>query len=156
MYPDRQTPPNTRNQSYLRRKGVVNHVPGLKRKGCPGTLKPLRLRRGRRAAACIERYYTGPFEGPPIIKPPALLRNNIDGDELEPEFSGLCVKPGRFLVLPALLLFLKDGGVVWLLGGDQVKDDPGKLMGGSGHGLRSTHAGFHAAEVVSEETVAAV
>jgi len=72
MYPDRQTPPNTRNQSYLRRKGVVNHVPGLKRKGCPGTLKPLRLRRGRRAAACIERYYTGPFEGPPIIKPPAL------------------------------------------------------------------------------------
>ena len=104
----------------------------------------------------MERYYAGPFEGPPIIKPPALLRNNIDGDELEPEFSGLCVKPGRFLVLPALLLFLKDGGVVWLLGGDQVKDDPGKLMGGSGHGLRSTHAGFHAAEVVSEETVAAV
>src|ERR1035437_578798 len=72
MYPDRQTPPNTRNQSYLRRKGVVNHVPGLKRKGCPGTLKPLRLRRGRRAAACMERCYTGPFEGPPIIKPPAL------------------------------------------------------------------------------------
>ena len=71
MYPDRQTPPNTRNQSYLRRKGVVNHVPGLKRKGCPGTLKPLRVRRGRRAAACMERYYTGPFEGPPIIKPPA-------------------------------------------------------------------------------------
>ena len=23
--------------------------------------KPLRLRRGRRAAACMERYYTGPF-----------------------------------------------------------------------------------------------
>jgi hypothetical protein len=75
MYPDRQTPPNTRNQSYLRRKGVVNHVPGLKRKGCPGTLKPLRLRRGRRAAACIERYYTGPFEGPPIIKPPDLAED---------------------------------------------------------------------------------
>lgn len=27
----------------------------------------------------------------------------MDGDELEPEFSGLCVKPCRFLVLPAPL-----------------------------------------------------
>jgi hypothetical protein len=104
----------------------------------------------------MERFYAGPFEGPPTIKPPALLRNNIDGDELEPEFSGLCVKPGRFLVFPALFLLLKDSGVVWLLGGDHVKDDPCKLMGGSGHGFGSTHAGFHAAEVVSEETVAAV
>ncbi|MHB1938279.1 MAG: hypothetical protein ACYCOR_17075 [Acidobacteriaceae bacterium] len=76
--------------------------------------------------------------------------------ELEPEFSGLCVKPGGFLVLSALFLLLKDGGVVWLLGGDHVIDNPGKLMGGSGHGLRSPHAGFHAAEVVSEETDAAV
>jgi hypothetical protein len=38
MYLDRQTPPKTRNQSRSRRKGVVNHVSGLKRKGCPGTL----------------------------------------------------------------------------------------------------------------------
>src|ERR1039457_1649494 len=38
-----------------------------------------------------------PFEGPPIIKPPALLRNNIDGDELEPEFTRTPVgsKPGQ-------------------------------------------------------------
>jgi hypothetical protein len=43
-----------------------------------------------------------------------------------------------------------------LLGGNHVKDDPGKLMGGSGHGLGCAHSGFHAAEVVSEETVAAV
>ena len=34
--------------------------------------KPLRLRRGRRAAVGMEHYYTGPFEGPPTIKPPAL------------------------------------------------------------------------------------
>jgi hypothetical protein len=38
---DRQSPPKTRNQSHSRRKGLVNHVPGLKRKGCPGTLTPL-------------------------------------------------------------------------------------------------------------------
>jgi hypothetical protein len=62
---------------------------------------------------------------------PDLLRNNIDGEELESEFSGLCVNPGRFLVLPTLLLFLKDGGVVWLLGGGQLIDNPDKLMGGS-------------------------
>src|SRR5258708_25637787 len=36
---DRQSPPKTRNQSHSRRKGLVNHVPGLKRKGCPGTLR---------------------------------------------------------------------------------------------------------------------
>src|SRR6202167_887417 len=36
---DRQRPPKTRNQSHSHRKGLVNHVPGLKRKGCPGTLK---------------------------------------------------------------------------------------------------------------------
>jgi hypothetical protein len=59
-------------------------------------------------------------------------------------------------VFPALLLLLKDGDVVWLLGGDHVKDDPGKLMGSSGHGLGCTHPGFHASEVVSEQTVAAV
>ena len=35
---DRQSPPKTRNQSHSHRKGLVNHVPGLKRKGCPGTL----------------------------------------------------------------------------------------------------------------------
>ena len=35
---DRQSPPKTRNQSHSRRKGLVNHVSGLKRKGCPGTL----------------------------------------------------------------------------------------------------------------------
>jgi hypothetical protein len=45
MYLDRQTPPKTRNQGRFRRMGVVNHVSGLKRKGCPGTLNPLRLRR---------------------------------------------------------------------------------------------------------------
>ncbi|MGC1782340.1 MAG: hypothetical protein WA708_07470, partial [Acidobacteriaceae bacterium] len=39
---DRQSPPKTRNQSHSHRKGLVNHVPGLKRKGCPGTLTPLR------------------------------------------------------------------------------------------------------------------
>jgi hypothetical protein len=38
MYLDRQTPPKNRNQSRFRRMGVVNHVSGLKRKGCPGTL----------------------------------------------------------------------------------------------------------------------
>ena len=38
MYPDRQTPPKIRNQGRFRRMGVVNHVSGLKRKGCPGTL----------------------------------------------------------------------------------------------------------------------
>jgi hypothetical protein len=37
---DRQSPPKTRNQSHSHRKGLVNHVPGLKRKGCPGTLIP--------------------------------------------------------------------------------------------------------------------
>jgi hypothetical protein len=37
---DRQSPPKTRNQSHSYRKGLVNHVPGLKRKGCPGTLTP--------------------------------------------------------------------------------------------------------------------
>jgi hypothetical protein len=35
---DRQSPPKSRNQSHSHRKGLVNHVPGLKRKGCPGTL----------------------------------------------------------------------------------------------------------------------
>jgi hypothetical protein len=35
---DRQSPPKTRNQSHSHRKGLVNRVPGLKRKGCPGTL----------------------------------------------------------------------------------------------------------------------
>ena len=39
---DRQSPPQTRNQSHSHRKGLVNHVPGPKRKGCPGTLTPLR------------------------------------------------------------------------------------------------------------------
>jgi hypothetical protein len=33
---------------------------------------PLRLRRGRWAAAGMERFYADPFEGPPAIKPPAL------------------------------------------------------------------------------------
>ncbi|MGA9062785.1 MAG: hypothetical protein WB341_14105, partial [Terracidiphilus sp.] len=36
------------------------------------------------------------------------------------QVTGLCVKPGRFLVLPALLLLLKDRCVVCLLGGDHV------------------------------------
>ena len=34
---DRQSPPKTRKQSHSRRKGLVNYVPGLKRKACPGT-----------------------------------------------------------------------------------------------------------------------
>src|SRR4051812_28552397 len=38
MYLDRQTPPKTLDQSHFQRRGVVNHVSGLKRKGCPGTL----------------------------------------------------------------------------------------------------------------------
>ena len=38
IFQDRQTPPKTRNQSHSHRKGLVNHVPGLKRKGCTGTL----------------------------------------------------------------------------------------------------------------------
>jgi hypothetical protein len=42
---DRQSPPKTRNLSRSHRKGLVNHVSGLKRKGCPSTLKTLRLRR---------------------------------------------------------------------------------------------------------------
>jgi hypothetical protein len=92
----------------------------------------------------------------PKEEPPALSRNKIDGHELEAEFSGLGVKPSRFLVMSTLLMLLKDGGVVWLLGCNHVKDDPGKLMGGSRHGLGCAHPGFHAAEVVSEETVAAV
>ena len=33
------------------------------------------LKRGRRAAAGKERFYTGPFEGSPILKPPALPRD---------------------------------------------------------------------------------
>ena len=37
---DRQSPPKTRNQSHFRRKGLVNYVPGPKRKACPGTLTP--------------------------------------------------------------------------------------------------------------------
>jgi integrase len=41
---DRQSPPKTRNQSHSHRKGLVNHLPGLKRKGSPGTLTP-----------CVER-----------------------------------------------------------------------------------------------------
>ncbi len=40
---DRQSPPKTRNQSHSHRKGLVNHVPGLKRKGCPGTLKDTKM-----------------------------------------------------------------------------------------------------------------
>jgi hypothetical protein len=35
---DRQSPPKTRNQSHSHGKGLVNHVSGLKRKACPGTL----------------------------------------------------------------------------------------------------------------------
>jgi hypothetical protein len=44
-FEDRQSPPKTRNQSHSHRKGLVNHVSGLKRKGCPGTLivEPLRM-----------------------------------------------------------------------------------------------------------------
>ena len=59
-------------------------------------------------------------------------------------------------MLPRSCLLLKDGGVVLLLGGDHVVDNPDELMGGSGEGLRRTHAGFQATEVVAEETVAAV
>jgi hypothetical protein len=32
---DRQSPPKTRHQSHSHRKGLVNHLPGLKRKGSP-------------------------------------------------------------------------------------------------------------------------
>jgi hypothetical protein len=35
---DRQSPPRTRNQSHSHRKGLVNHVPDLKRNACPATL----------------------------------------------------------------------------------------------------------------------
>jgi hypothetical protein len=38
VFTDRQSPPQTYNQSHFCRKGLVNHVPGLKRKACPGTL----------------------------------------------------------------------------------------------------------------------
>jgi len=38
VFEDRQSPPKTRNQSHSHRKGLVNHVPGLKRNACPGTL----------------------------------------------------------------------------------------------------------------------
>ena len=46
------------------------------------TKKSLRLRRGRRAAAGIERSCTGPFEGPPTIKPPALPENTYFAGKL--------------------------------------------------------------------------
>jgi len=88
--------------------------------------------------------------------PPVLLRNNVDGHQLKAEFSGLYVQSGRFLVSPALLLFLKDGGIVFLLGCNHVVDDPGEFVSCGGHGFWSFHAGFHAAEVISKETVAAV
>lgn len=39
---DRQSPPKTRNQSHSHRKRLVNHLPGLKRKGSPGTLMGVR------------------------------------------------------------------------------------------------------------------
>lgn len=35
-----QRPPNASKQSHSHPKGLVNHVPGLKRKGCLGTLMP--------------------------------------------------------------------------------------------------------------------
>src|SRR5271168_2713732 len=58
---DRQSPPKTRNQSHSHRKGLVNHVPGLKRKGCPGTLIPqphcrILARRSKHLAIRTERY----------------------------------------------------------------------------------------------------
>jgi hypothetical protein len=62
MYPDRQTPPKIRNQGRFRRMGVVNHVSGLKRKGCPGTLTLTPryagfLRHGRSFARLRSRNY---------------------------------------------------------------------------------------------------
>ena len=38
---NQQSPAKIRNQRDSHRKGLVNHVPGLKREGCPGTLKIL-------------------------------------------------------------------------------------------------------------------
>src|SRR3954466_5402964 len=50
MYLDRQTPPKTLDQSHFQRRGVVNHVSGLKRKGCPGTLNRFARRSPRKGA----------------------------------------------------------------------------------------------------------
>ena len=41
--------------------------------------QPRRLRRERGAAAGMERLYTGPLEGPPIIKSPALPEGAYSG-----------------------------------------------------------------------------
>jgi len=59
IFQDRQSPPKTRNQSHSHRKGLVNHVPGLKRKGCPGTLT---LRRFVELL-CFEEIGLGPRSG---------------------------------------------------------------------------------------------
>lgn len=84
----------------------------------------------------------------PLNVLPTFSRKKNNRRELESEFSCLCVKSCRFLVLPKFLRLLKHGGVVWLLGGDNMMDDPDKLMGGSSRGFRSTDAGFHAAELL--------
>ena len=44
----------------------------------------------------------------------------------------------------------------FLLCRDHVVDDPGEFVSGGGHGLGSTHSGFHAPEVIAQETVTAV
>src|SRR3954469_20231640 len=62
MYLDRQTPPKTLDQSHFQRRGVVNHVSGLKRKGCPGTLTltpALRACDSSRHSHCFPRLASG-------------------------------------------------------------------------------------------------
>jgi|GEM_PF-6072014 len=54
MYLDRKNPPKNLNQSHFRRMGVVNHVSGLFRKGCPGTLIFLPAQAGWAAISLVE------------------------------------------------------------------------------------------------------
>jgi len=73
---------------------------------------------------------------------------------MEPKFPCLGVKPCCLLMLPALLLLLKNRRVVFLLCRDHVVDDPGEFMSGGRHCFGGTHSSFHSPEVVAQECVA--
>ena len=90
-----------------------------------------------------------------IGEPPALLRNRIQWDQLKSEISCLHVKPCCFLMLPALLLLLKDSGIVFLLCRDHVVNDSGEFVRSSRHCFWGAHSCFHAPEVVAQKCVAA-
>jgi hypothetical protein len=61
---------------------------------------------------------------------------------MEAEHSRLCVKFGCFSFPPTLLLLLKNSCVVFLLCGDHVVDDPGKLVCSGSHCLWGAHSSF--------------